>query len=292
MQFREEMFDRSFFNAGFTVGRINEFLPFLKSIDHSKYPDVLIVTLDTWMFNTKYDKIDDIIDEKKWSNSFKMYPNFTIVKSVWEDLIKAKFTQNKTDHSDEYLRIGYNAVYKNSGFRNDGSFHYGEQIKKLLSNDSTCSDYNFKSTFAKIDKGINRFEYGNNPNPKAFVELEKFIYFCKSNNINVVLVLPSFAETIYSKMLKSGNYKYINKISKKCESIAKKNDFEFYDFTSPTAIHSGDNEFIDGFHGSEKVYIKMLIKMLEAESILNKKTNIDRLNKDLKNSISDYQVYK
>jgi hypothetical protein len=90
----------------------------------------------------------------------------------------------------------------------------------------------------------------------------------------------------------SGNYKYIQRIPEKCNSIAKKNGFECFDFTSSTTIHSGDNEFIDGFHGSEKAYVKMLIKMLEAESILNKKTKIDRLNKDLKNSISDYQVYK
>jgi hypothetical protein len=292
MQFRSEMFDSSFYNAGFTIGRINEFLPFMKSIDHSKYPDVLIVTLDTWMFNTKHDKVEDVVDETKWINSFKMYPNFSIFKSAWVDLIKDRFSQNKTYNTEGYFRVGYNALYKNSGFRNDGSFYYGEQIKKLLANDSTCLDYQFKSTFTKIDKGIDRFEYGINPNPKAFEELRKFIHFCKSNKINVVLVLPPFAETICNKMLSSSNYTYIDKISKKCDSIAKENDVEFYDFTSPKMISSGDNEFIDGFHGGEKVYIKMLITILEKESNLNKKTSIDRLKNNLNNSISDYQVYK
>jgi hypothetical protein len=292
MQFRKEMFDKSFFNAGFTVGRINEFLPFMKSIDCSKYPDVLIVTLDTWMFNAKYDKIEDVIDETKWENSFKMYPNFTILKSVWEDLIKDKFESNKTYKTDGFYRIGYNALYKNSGFRNDGSFYYGEQINKLLSNDTTRSDSKFKNTFTKIDKGIERFEYGNTPNPKAFKELEKFLDYCQKNAIKVVLVMPPFAKAVYNKMLTSGNYKYIENIPEKCHTIASKNSFEYYDFTSPTVINSKDSEFIDGFHGSEKVYLKMLIRMLEAQSILNKKTEISQLKKELSNSISNYQVYK
>lgn len=292
MQFRSEMFDTSFYNAGFTVGRINEFLPFIKSINKSKYPDVQIVTLDTWMFNAKYDKVDDIIDETKWANSFKIYPSFTTLKKAWGDLIKNKLDQNKIYSSNGFLRIGYNAVYKNSGFRNDGSFYYGNQIHKLITNDPTRSDYNFKSTFTKIDQGIDRFEYGKKPNPKAFVALEKFLHFCKKNSINVVLVLPPFADSVFTKMLSGGNYKYFQDFFEKCNSIAEENGFEFYNFTSPTAIKSKDNEFIDGFHGSEKVYLKMLIKMLGTESILNKKTNIDRLQKDLNNSISDYQVYK
>jgi len=292
MQFRSEMFDKSFYNAGFTVGRINEFLPFMKSIDQSKYPDILIVTLDTWMFNPKYDKVDDIIDETKWANSFKMYPDFTTLKTVWGDFIKYKFSPNKIYTTEGYFRVGYNALYKNSGFRNDGSFYYGEQIQKLMTKDSTCSDYQFRSTFTKIDKGIDRFEYGNSFNPKAFEALEKFIYFCKKNNIKIVLLFPPFAETIYKKMIESGKYAYIQNISEKCYDIAKKHNFEFYDFTAPQKINSADDEFIDGFHGSEKAYLKMLIAMLEKKSILSTKTDVDRLKKDLNNSISDYQVYK
>ena len=292
MQFRSEMFDSSFYNAGFTIGRINEFLPFMKSIDNSKYPDVLIVTLDTWMFNTKHDKVDDVVDETKWINSFKMYPNFTIFKSAWVDLIKDRFSQNKTYNTEGYFRVGYNALYKNSGFRKDGSFYYGEQIKKLLTNDTTCSDYQFKSTFTKIDRGIDRFEFGNKANPKAFEELEKFLQFCKKNSIQVIVVLPPFAESTYNKMVTSGKYEYIKSIPKKCYNITKNYGFECYDLTSPKMISSVDNEFIDGFHGGEKVYIKMLITILEKESILNRKTNIDQLKNNLNNSISDYQVYK
>jgi len=292
MQFRSEMFDKSFYNAGFTVGRINEFLPFMKSIDKSKYPDVLIVTLDTWMFNSKYDKVDDVIDETKWANSFKIYPDFTTFKSVWGDFIKYKFSPNEKYTTEGYFRVGFNALFKNSGFRNDGSFYYGDQIKKLITKDSTCSDYQFRSTFTKIDKGIERFEYGNSFNPKAFLALEKFIYFCKKNNIKIVLLFPPFAETIDNKMIESGKYTYIQNISKKCYDIAKKHNFEFYDFTSPQKINSGDYEFIDGFHGSEKAYLKILIKMLEAKSILSTTTDLDQLKNDLNNSISDYQVYK
>ena len=292
MQFRKEMFNKSFYNAGYTVGSINEFLPFMKSINPTKYPDVLIVTLDIWMFNYKHDKVNEIIDETKWSNSFSMEPDFQVLKSAWKDLIFNKYKSEYIYKSNGYFRIGCNALYKNSGFRNDGSFYYGEQIKKLLINDSTCSDYKFKSTFSRINKGNERFEYGSIPNPKAFEELEKFLDFCQNNSIKVILVMPPFAKATYNKMLTSGNYDYIQYIPKKCDIFANKKGFEFYDFSSPTTINSNDSEFIDGFHGSEKVYLRLLIKMLESKSILTQKTNIVKLQNDLNNSISNYQVYK
>jgi len=292
MQFREEMFKKSFYNAGYTVGSINEFLPFMKSIDPTKYPDVLIVTLDIWMFNYKHDKVNEIIDQTKWSNSFSMEPDFQVLKSSWKDLISNKYKSEYIYKSNGYFRIGCNALYKNSGFRNDGSFYYGEQIKKLLIKDSTCSDYKFKSTFSRINKGNERFEYGSIPNPKAFEELDKFLDFCQKNTIKVILVMPPFAKATYNKMLASGNYDYIQYIPKKCDIFAIKKGFEFYDFSSPTTINSNDSEFIDGFHGSEKVYLRLLIKMLESKSILTQKTNIVKLQNDLNNSKSNYQVYK
>ena len=292
MQFRKEMFVKSFYNAGFIVRKINEFLPLMKSIDSSKHPDVLIITLDTWMFNANYDKVDEDIDETKWSNSFSLNPNFQILKSVWKDIIVNKFESEKIYNSNGFNRIGCKALYKNSGFRNDGSFYYGQQIQKLLIKDSTCSDYNFKNTFSRIDRGIKLFEYGNTPNPKAFEELEKFLDYCQNNSIMVVLIMPPFAKATYNKMLTSGNYKYIQHIPEKCNILAKKYGFEFYNFTAPIAINSDDNEFIDGFHGSEKVYLKMLINIMGTKSILNKESNIDKLKKDLDASISDYQVYK
>lgn len=292
MQFRKEMFVKSFYNAGFTVRYINEFLPFMKSIDHSKYPDVLIVTLDTWMFNANYDKVDKAIDETKWSNSFSVNPNFKILKSVWKDIIANKYESEKIYKSDGLYRIGCNALYKNSGFRNDGSFYYGEQIQKLLIEDSTCSDYNFKNTFSRIDKGIKLFQYGNTPNPKAFEELEKFLDYCQKNSIKVVLIMPPFAKATFNKMLTSGNYNYIKHIPEKCDILAKKHGFEFYNFTTTMLINSDDNEFIDGFHGSEKVYLKMLIKIIGIKSVLNEESNIDKLKMDLNTCKSDYQVYK
>jgi hypothetical protein len=293
MQFRNNMFDDTFYNVGYTVGKINEFLPFMKSVSNSKHPDVLIVTLDTWMFNSRYDKLDDLmVDQTKWTNSFKMYPDFPILKSVWNDLIKNKFDSNKIYKDGGIYRIGYNAVYKNSGFRNDGSFYYGEQIKKLIANDSTCSDYNFKGTFLRIDKGINRFEHGKTINYKAVEELSKFLNFCKERKIKVVLILPPFPEATCKRMVLSGNYNYINTIPEKCRILAKKNGFEFYDFTNPKSCNAFDREFVDGFHGSEKVYLKMLIKILESESVLNKFVKIERIKRDLTESISDYQVYK
>jgi len=64
--------------------------------------------------------------------------------------------------------------------------------------------------------------------------------------------------------------------------------YEFYDLTTMSSAVSTDNEALDGFHGSETVYMNMLIKMLDSGSIVGKYCDITELKNASKSKINKY----
>jgi hypothetical protein len=292
LQFRNQMFDSSFYNAGFTITGIKDFKGFIECIPKSRYPDYLIINLDQWMFNQYYDDLKESVSEEKWSATFNRYPSFQILLDIYSDLFKGKYSLGVLKKDSEVVRIGLNAILNSKGFRNDGSFYYGDQIIKLLNNDPTVEDYLYRDTFENIRKGDKNFVFGSSINQNALIELERFLTFCQRNHIQVIAILPPFAEKVLELLNSSGNFRYMDGLYDSLKPVFDKYQFELFDYTSIASCNSSDNETFDGFHGSEITYMKMLIDILSRHSILNNVTNLSRLRKELNNPVNRYVVYE
>ena len=292
LEFRSNMFDSSFYNAGFTINGINDYLPFLKSIPAEKYPHYLLLSLDHMMFNEACDNLKTTPAVNFWQSSFRLYPRPGVYQAAFKDMLTGKYPVISFDEPDTINKVGLNAEVNNTGFRNDGSMYYGVQIPKLISNDTTADYYNYVNTLQRIKNGNMRFEFGKSVNEKALVKLDSLLGFCRNNNIEVVAFLPPFADKVYDSMISSGNYPYLFSLFSKMKPVFNKYEFECYDFSKMSLCNSNDNETIDGMHGSEVTYIKLLIKMLESDSKLNNVTNLNRLRNDLSHKLNRYEVYK
>lgn len=294
LQFRESMFDSSFYNAGYTISNIPDFIPFLKSMPENKYPEVLLINLDQWLFNKNTVPSKGNTSFSASDVSFNHMASFQTFKNVWADIFKGKYSYtgllNKYNNTT-IKKVGLNATLNDKGFRNDGSMYYGNQISKLINKDSTVDDYNFKDTYARIHKGIRGFEYGNQINEAAIQELTKFLRFCSYHNIYVIAILPPFADRVNEYFETNGHHTYIRKIYPEVSPVFKKFGFELWDMSHLSTYNSGDHETIDGFHGGEVAYLKMLCYLLEHQSILNKYTSTDKLKQNLQTKINDYLVY-
>lgn len=293
LQFRNNMFDSSFYNAGSTISSINDFMPFIKSLPNAKHPKYLLMALDQWMFNEAYDSLNTTPTIESWQNSYSFFPTLLpTYKTVYTHLFDGKYNfANLMNHSKPRKKIGMNAIMNNTGFRNDGSFFYGEQIIKLISNDSTANDFEYSDTFDRIKKGNKRFQYGNVVNQKALAELNELLKYCKANQISVIAFLPPFADSVFNKMSSNNHYLYLKEIYSCAKPLFEKYHFEIYNFSSMSLCHSNDNETIDGFHGGEVTYQKLLINMLDYGSVLNQVTNVNRLKKDLANKKNNFTIY-
>ena len=55
-------------------------------------------------------------------------------------------------------------------------------------------------------------------------------------------------------------------------------------------VDSNDNETIDGFHGSDLAYAKMIGAMLD-DDIFRKYVDVDCLHKMIQNAVSNVQIF-
>jgi len=289
LQFRAHLFDVPFYNAGYTISRINDFIPFLEIIPKKKTPKILILGLDQWMFNENWDKLDS--PSTKIDNRLNSTPSISTIKHVYRDLFNGKYSFssfNTTNNSP--LNIGLNAFVNKKGLRNDGSMDYGDLLDQLKHDDSSVEDYQFKNTYRRIEKGIQRFEYGERINDRAIFELEKLLKYCANRKIKVVAFLPPFADEVKKKMDATGKYNYIETIMPALSPYFNEFQFELYDFSNMGSFGGNDEELLDGFHGSEVAYAKILLTMINRNSILKKTVTRNNLEQTIQHAKTPYSL--
>ncbi|MBJ6801701.1 hypothetical protein [Geomonas propionica] len=306
LQFREKMFaPSSFYNAGYTVTSVPHFLAFLSSVPEDRLPKVLIVGLDQWMFNKRCEALDgkaakiDFTSYKQMDIASVLTASHKIYKKVFDgtvalDQVVAAGRPGACaiGAGGASLRnVGFNAFANKTGFLNDGSMHYGGQIEKLLAGDKSADDYRFESTLKKIDKGDTKFSHGDHADAEAVRQLKPFLDFCAQKKIHVVAFLPPFSDTAYRRMQESGKFQYLKELSPMLAPVFRDYGYEFYDFSSVSAAGSSDLEAIDGFHGSESVYLNMLLRMLETGSALNRFCDVAALREAAAHKKNRYLVY-
>ena len=131
MPFRKEMFETSFYNAGGTVTTISNYLDFLKSIPKDKYPTILIIGLDQFMFQDSPD-YSKPLDQRP---TIQFFPNTNYLKAFIYKIISEYDLTIIFKHllkKDTKNKIGLAAVLENTGYRKDGSWNFNREVRLVL----------------------------------------------------------------------------------------------------------------------------------------------------------------
>ncbi len=295
MQFRSKFCipEAKLYNAGGGVSRMKHFIPFLNCIPQKTQPEIIICVLDQNFFNPDWDKIyaDDIYSRLTQDINPVGVLRTNIVQ-IYKDYKNNKIALTKLiEKNSKILKIGIKAKQKNSYFRNDGSVHNDGYYFNPIDNPES-EDYQFAGILKRVHHGVNRFEYSKDISKDNIEEVHKFLSLCNQRKIYVIGILPPYAHEVYLKMKSMGDkYGYLHKINPALEPLFKKYGFDYYDFSDIISLGSDDRETIDGYHGSEKAYLRLFIKIAENNQVLKKYTDIPYLKKRLDETKGYYTVF-
>lgn len=284
MQFKQECFAVSFYNCGGAVsGNYNEYRNYLQNLDYT--PETVIVGLDAWVFNDAWNR------ERADYNDFEKIEETdrsktTLIKSIMADWFSKKWTMADLELYPN--NIGFNGRAKDCGFMSDGSYYNGD----IYRDPTLSTDYKFSDTLYRINNGVQRFQWGENIDPDTLKQLNNLLFYCKTNNINVIGFLAPFAPSIYEEMSESGNYHYLDEIAPACQDLFNQYEYEFYNYMDGTSLNMTDNNFLDGFHGSEIVYGHILEDMIENGSSVGRYVDLNRTKRLLENAYDDFVFEK
>ena len=271
MQFRADYFKNAdFYTMGGTSGSIEEAQETFNRIKSVYVPQIVILGIDLWWLNPKVDHRSHLEEREKIYNSKSMqyFQLFSYLKDD-TDMRMVLFntsTIKDRDYLGNRINVGLSAAVKSNGFRlSDGSYQEGEIIAKNPSLETKLSDI-----YQRMDKGNRFFNWNQDIDYDELKKLKQLIQDMKSNGVHVVVFLPPFPNEIYSAMCHDEHYStFLSEFEKSLEDLCTEEEVYFADCSNLAWLGASDNECIDGFHGSETAYARVIYKMLEDEKLSN-----------------------
>jgi hypothetical protein len=295
MQIRSRFFKEGvrFFNAGRAVSHVDHYRYFVDRISRGKEPKIIIIVMDPNYFNPYWQSLNENTDDKFINRVNGIEILLNNWGKIYTDLFSSKLSIQKIYADRENYKnknyFGISAIMKGTGFRNDGSYNYGD----INSQNPDFIDYQFKATLQSIKIGSGRLKYSKDVSLLAINELDRFLKECKERNIHIIGYLTPFAHIVFEQIyaLKDDKYKYIFELDNYLKPLLEKYNYEYFNFTDLASIGASDNETIDGEHGSEKATLRLFIKMAEKSEVLAKYCDCDFLKSKLSSAKGDINVF-
>ncbi|MCC7445909.1 MAG: SGNH/GDSL hydrolase family protein [Anaerolineae bacterium] len=270
MQFRAELFNKQmdrFYNAGGGAACLYQVSQFVHYVDAARaLPAVIIIGLDQDWFNPARLNADNpracaaAIQEEGFADFAQLQITAPVLLG---DMVSGKVRFNRLidrrDPLHDGKAIGLNAIMRGKGFRNDGSFQYGVDMVQR-----PPVDERFAEIRARIQQNTNGFERSATVAQPALDELNQLLAFLAQKQVKVILFTPPYAPSIYKTMIADGGYGYIPKLADALKGIAATYNIGYFDFGDVSGLGFTNEDFSDGFHGMEAVYLRLYQKMLDA----------------------------
>lgn len=260
MQLRSEFFGTdSFYNAGGGIAYLSQAQPFLEHLPEGAKPERLLLVLDQYFYNTNWRRLEP-------EDSGVLAPDTAIdAKTFFRRMI-----WNYGDGKFSLLRVlctpegvyGLTAAARGAGFCPDGSYTYGS----ALLHPEQSEDAGFADTFDRIDRLNDRFEDGIVPDEAAFAETRALLEYCAANGIEVTAFLPPYAPSVWQRMQQTGNYQYISAAVPILKELFAEYGFEVFDYSD--LPETGDDQYVDGFHGSDRVYAAVCARLARDSALM------------------------
>lgn len=271
LQFRAGLLTENpgaFYNAGGPAWQLSDVRGVLQNLTTT--PEVLILGVDYVWFNAAYepDELTEPLDD--FNRLFAS--NRSVMQAVFEgksfDLNRLLARQNPGGAGIAY---GLRAITDGHGFRNDGSEQYGDFLVGRYLHQPTERERHIKW----MRNGREMYVYGDTLDADALAEFNSLLAWCKERGITVIGFAPPFTPSLYNEMMQRGQHSYMQKPG--LDSMFAAHGFTFFDFSDGGQFGS-DDDFYDGWHGSERVYLRLYMHMVEAlPDVLGQYSNVETL---------------
>ena len=282
LQFRQRIFSTKFINAGRGMITPEEGLTFMRALLARHKPKVVIIGLDFWWFNPDWSypnrrSRDTSLDLSKlglvqdW-----LWKSKISVADIWRVAVLSDTKNQLTQH----LNIGVAAIMRGDGYRPDGSRDYG---LRYSGNDPTFNDQRFAETLRRVERGVVQFKHGQQAASMRFRLIDQLLHYLSSEGVTPIVVMPPLTRPVLESMKARGaDFSYLTGIQEYITALP----FETYNFTESKYLGADDCEFVDGFHGGEVVYQRMIASIIvqNPNSALVPHVNIGALLRSIRKS--------
>lgn len=290
----------SWYNASMGVSVLWHQEEFLRRFRSHALPRLLILALDQWDFNGNSSPIDSVdprdpyfhtaqeplrLIQERWKEIYNLYDTGRFkISDIMNNALGGRY-------------IGLTAMTQRAGFRNDGS-RIDPAMFDVESPAPGAHDPDYKTAMERIaggaTPGSSRYEHGATISEVRVATLVSLLAFCKKNHIHVAAFMPPYAHKVIEVMRSKGDaYGYFFALNERLQPLFKQHDFTLCDFSDIQHLGFPDSEvcWSDGYHSSEKTYLKIVIELAKVDSRLRQEVDLPRLEAILAASTAPFAVH-
>ena len=288
MQFRKEFFTASttFVNAGGAGRSLEDIESFIENLPKDTSINVIILGLDKEVFVAPYESRESKVENITFVRFWKVV--ISMSRRIYLDYLNNKFSFEKlVSLSESTSHVGVSALLHGDGFRADGSYRYGS----VMSNISRVKDVGLQidgSAMSTKNKQTHNFEIDlelKNVEKNAEA-LKRILVLAEKKDITVVGFMPPYPEPIYQVLIQGSST--LNSVSSKIAEVFKENKSTFFDFSSIGIFGARSSEFFDSVHGTDLMYVRMLVYMTSHTKVFSPYVNPVMLKDILKKTSGDF----
>lgn len=256
MQIRGRYFSGSFVNMGGAVGSTLAFANLVEAMLEVHRPRLVVIGVDFWWFNEAYSR-----NKNKPPPSGQAYvmtlerlklPYYWLVqgKIQLRDLISA------VGFDDSACRFGVMAKQLADGFGSDGSYYR----TSLITGRRLPDQPGFSEVLQRIAQGKDRFEWGDAVSAEDIARFRSAVAHLENAGATVIMFMPPLSRPAYDAILsRSKQYRFLTELPRTFLQVG----LNVHDYTDPARVSAGDCEFLDGYHGGEVAYARIVARLAQ-----------------------------
>jgi hypothetical protein len=254
MQFVETPWRESAFNAGGAMRDLESGEMFVDAVLKAYHPKQMIITLDWWWFSEtrRPDAPSDASPETPLTLHELMQPAVWL----WDGTLSfGELSSLLVDPGALKPGIGLSARFKYAGWNAFGHYDYGS----LLAEQAGGNDIGFQETLKDIARKSKRNDRApwNAFSAQTWQRLEALVTRLQEAGTEVIVVIPPVAKPIYDWLVEQPEPNLVKELQRHLGTLPALT----FDFHDPATVGTDPCEFVDGMHGGEVSYLRVLDAM-------------------------------
>lgn len=242
------------FNAGGAMRDLESGEIFVDAILEEYRPKQVIFLLDWWWFSTT--RRPDAPTDASPETPLTLHEFLQPASWLWNGSLKPRDISTLLFSPSELAPgIGIPARFGDAGWDPFGHYDYGLG----LTLPSGAVDVGFKDTLGDIARKSKRNDRApwNPISEQYWNRLEALVAQLQDHDVEVILVLPPVVGPVYDWLAAQPEPNIVNEVRRRLASLPALT----FDFHDPRSVGTDSCEFVDGIHGGEVTYLRVLDAM-------------------------------
>jgi hypothetical protein len=250
----------AFYNAGAPAWQLDQVDALLRGLSAEALPRVIIMGVDPVWFNADY--VPQPLDPP--ASDFAQI--FAVSRSVVQEAITGprrydwRALLDRREPESGGLALGLRAIADGHGFRSDGSEQYGD----FLVAGYLWQPRERERHLEWLRDGVDMYTPTAAPWEAKLAQLDALLAYLRGQGVTVIGFAPPFAPAQVAAIQSGGQLPYLDALAGRLQGLFTAHGFAYLDFADSRALGVSDDDFFDGWHGSERVYLRLFVRMVEA----------------------------